>query len=113
AFADYKIGPHVSVFGAQMADGALVGYDNQLFFSNDVEILQDVYVPVPANAATPDLQYHHSLIIGEHNTAATDITNFLNPTLGEKVYLTGNNNTNPSTVKNNTNILLSGGDCIL
>lgn len=113
AFADYKIGPHVSVFGAQMADGALVGYENQLFFSNDVEILHDVYVPVPANTATPDLQYHHSLIIGEHNTSATDITNFLNATVGEKIYLTGNTSTNKSTVKNNSNIILSGGDCEL
>ena len=112
AFADYKIGPHVSVFGAQMADGALVGYDNQLFFSNDEPILEDVFVPVPANIATPDLTYHHSLIIGEHNTAATDITDFLNETAGQKVYLRGNNDTNPSTVKDNATIIL-GADVIL
>jgi len=112
AFADYKLGIYVSVFGAQMADGNVVGFDNQLFFSNDVEVLQDVYAPVPANIATPNLAYHHSLIIGEHNTAATDITNFLNPIAGKKVYLTGNNDVTPSTVKNNANIILSA-DCIL
>lgn len=112
AMADYKIGIFVQVFGAQLADGNVVGFDNQLFFSNDVEVLADVYAPVPANVATPDLKYHHSLIIGEHNTAATDITNFLNPTAGKKVYLTGNNDTNKSTVKNGANIIL-GSDCIL
>lgn len=113
AFADYKIGIFIHVFGAQMADGNVVGFDNQLFFSNDVEVLQDVYSPVPANIATPTLKYHHSLIIGEHNTAPTDITDFLEETAGRKVYLTGNNDTNPSTVKNGANIVLSGGDCIL
>lgn len=113
AFADYKIGLFIHVFGAQMADGNVVGFDNQLFFSNDVKVLEDVYAPVPANVATPTLQYHHSLIIGEHNTAPTDITDFTNETAGEKVFLTGNNDTNKSTVKNGGNIVLSGGDCPL
>lgn len=112
AFADYKLGSYVSAFGAQMADGNLVGFDNQLFFSNDVEIVSDVFVPVPANIATPDLKHHQSLIIGEHNTAATDITDFLNETAGQKVYLRGNNDTNPSTLKNGAALIL-GADIIL
>lgn len=112
AMVDYKIGPYVYIFGAQMADGNVQGFDNQLFFSNDVEVLQDVYVPVPANLATPTLKYHHSLIIGEHNTAPTNITNFVNATAGEKIYLMGNNDTNKSTVKNNANIII-GSDCVL
>lgn len=112
AFVDYKLGVRVAAFGAQMADGNLIGYDNQLFFSNDVELLADVFVPVPANIATPDLTYHHSLIIGEHNTAATDITDFLNENAGQKVYLRGNNDTNPSTLKDGANLIL-GADIIL
>ena len=112
AFADYKIGPYVYIFGAQMADGNVQGFHNQLFFSNDVEVLQDVYVPVPANVATPTLKYHHSLIIGEHNTAPTNITNFTKANAGQKIYLMGNNDTNKSTVKNNANILI-GSDCVL
>lgn len=106
AFVDYKLGVHVAAFGAQMADGKLVGFGNQLFFSNDVPVLEDVFVPVPGNLATPDLQYHHSLIIGEHNTAPTDITGFQNANPGQKVILRGNNDTNPSTVKNNADILI-------
>lgn len=112
AFVDYKLGPYVTAFGAQMPDGNLVGFDNQVFFSNDVEVLTDVFAPVPANIATPDLTHHHSLIIGEHNTSATDITDFLNETPGQKVYLRGNNDTNPSTLKNGANLIL-GADIIL
>ena len=104
AHADYKLGVFVYLFGAQMNDGKLVGYENQLFFSNKVELLEDVFVPVTSNNATPDLQYHHSLIIGEHNTAATDITDFINETPGKKVFLRGNNDVNPSTVKTGANI---------
>jgi len=112
--ADYKIGMHVWAFGAEMDSDTVSGFDNQIFWTNDVELLTDVYVPVDANNTTPTLEYHNALIIGEENTAPTDITNFLKaPKAGTKIYLKGNSTTNLSTVKNNTNIILANGDAVL
>ncbi|WP_074406636.1 hypothetical protein [Aquimarina megaterium] len=111
AFGDYKIGPFIAMFGRKQYDAK--GYNDQIFFSNDVEIVTDTYVPADTNDATPSLSRHHSLIIGAYNTAATNITNLDDAIVGKKVYLLGNPNGFPSTVKNNANIILADGDFVL
>lgn len=108
-FGDYKLGAFIAMFGRKQIGLAANSFENQLFFSNDVEVLQDVYVPVGANVAIPSLKYHNSLIIGEHNTAATNITNFSDAVPGTKIYLLGNTEANVSTIKSNANISLIGG----
>lgn len=113
AFADYKLGVYFKAFGRNQIGSTTSTYEDQLFWSNDVEALQDIYVPVAANESTPSLKEHHSLIIGANNTASTDITNFTDATKGQKVYLFGNPDGNASTVKNNAQIKLIDGDCVL
>jgi hypothetical protein len=112
-FGDYKLAAFIAMFGRKLIDPATGTYDNQLFFSNDVEALTDVYVPVEADNATPTLVYHNSLKIGANNTAATNITNLTNAVAGSRVYLLGDADANYSTVKDNANILLLDGDCVL
>lgn len=111
---DYKLAAFIAVFGRELIGTYANTYENQLFFSNDVEVLTDVYVPVEANNATPSLKYHNSLAIGEENTTATNITGFTDiPSAGSKVYLKGNTDANFSTVKNGGVISLIDGDCVL
>lgn len=113
AFGDYKLSAFVAAFGRKEYGKNALDYDNQLVFSNDVEVLTTSYVPVSANNATPSLEHHHSLIIGDNNTAATNITNLTNATVGKRVYMLGNGTDYLSTVKNNTNIILADGDFVL
>lgn len=114
AYADYKLGVFVKALGATKADGSgPLGYEHQVFFSNDVEVLQDVYIPAEANDATPSVKDHNALIIGSTNTAAVNITKIDDVKEGQYVYLYGDSDTNVSTVKNGTNILLDGGDFAL
>lgn len=113
AYGDYKLSAFVAAFGRKEYDKSALDFDNQLVFSNDVEVLTTSYVPVSANNATPSLEKHHSLIIGDNNTENTDITNLLNGTPGKRVYLLGNGTDFVSTVKNNTNIILADGDFAL
>ncbi|WP_378186882.1 hypothetical protein ACE939_00855 [Aquimarina sp. W85] len=108
-FGDYKLGTFIAMFGRKLFDVATNSYENQLFFSNDVEFLTDTYVPVPADTAIPSLATHHSLVIGSGNTSATNITDFKDATVGQKVYLLGNADSNVSTVKNTESIVLKGG----
>ncbi len=110
AFGDYKLSTFIAVFGRKQLDLAADSFENQLFFSNDVEALTTTYVPVAADDATPSLAIHNSLVIGANNTQATDITNFDDATVGSRVYITGNKDTLISTVKNNANIILADGD---
>ncbi|WP_109852807.1 hypothetical protein [Aquimarina sp. AU58] len=112
AFGDYKLGTFIAMFGRKQIDGT-TGYGNQMFFSNDVALVVDTYIPTAANDATPSLEIHHSLVIGSNNTSATNITNLDDAIPGKKVYLLGDTDTNPSTVKNNTNIILADGDFVL
>lgn len=113
-YADYKLGFFVQALGATKSDGVTpLGYDHQIFFSNDVEVLQDVYVPVAANDATPSVKDHNALIIGSTNTAATSITAIDDVKEGQYVYLFGDSDVNVSTVKSNANIILDGGDFVL
>lgn len=113
AYGDYKLAAFVAAFGRKEYGKSVLDYDNQLVFSNDVEVLTTSYVPVSANNATPSLEHHHSLIIGDNNTANTNITNLTNATAGKRVYLLGNGTDFVSTVKNNTNIILADGDFAL
>jgi len=113
AFGDYKLSTFIAVFGRKQLDLAADSYENQLFFSNDVEALTTSYVPVAVNDATPSLAVHNSLVIGSNNTAATNITTFDDATVGSRVYITGNTDTLVSTVKNNANIILAAGDFAL
>jgi hypothetical protein len=113
AFGDYKLSTFIAVFGRKQLDLAADSYENQLFFSNDVEALTTTYVPVAADDATPSLAIHNSLVIGANNTQATDITTFDDATVGSRVYVTGNKDTLVSTVKNNANIILASGDFAL
>lgn len=110
AYADYKFGFFIKALGATDADGNAAGYDDQIFFSNEAEVLQDVYVPAAGNDATPSVKEHNALIIGAQNTAATDITAIDDVTEGQYIYLYGDSDVNPSTVKKNANILLDAGD---
>jgi hypothetical protein len=113
AFGDYKLGTFIAVFGRKQLDLAADSFENQLFFSNDVEALTTTYVPVAADDATPSLAVHNSLVIGSNNTQATNITTFDDATVGSRVYVTGNQDTLVSTVKNNANIILASGDFAL
>lgn len=109
-FGDYKLGTFLAIIGRKQYDVAANSFENQMLFSNDVEFLTDTYVPVGPDEDTPSLATHQSLVIGAGNTQATDITNFTDATPGEKVYILGNADTNISTVKNNSNIILADGD---
>lgn len=112
---NYKLASFIAMFGRKLI-GKTSGYDNQLFFANDVEALTDVYVPVDKNATTPSLKWHNSLMIGANNTADTDIVDFTDvskSSIGTKVYLLGNADVNFSRVKNNAKISLLDGDCVL
>ncbi|MEX0274311.1 MAG: hypothetical protein AB3N16_08035 [Flavobacteriaceae bacterium] len=108
AFADYKIGVYFKALGAAVDPNAPLDYENQIFFSNDVEVVTDVYVPVASNDATPTVADHSALIIGANNTAATNITQLDDVVAGEFYYLYGNSDTNISTVVNGANIVLDG-----
>ena len=110
AFSDYKLGVYFGAFGASVDPNADLSYENQIFFSNNVPLLTDVYVPVAANDATPSVAEHNALRIGSNNTAPTDITDLDDFTLGKFYYLYGDADTNISTVKNNANLILPGGD---
>jgi len=109
AYADYKLGSHVSAFGVKPDSGAPKTFENQIFFCNDVEILTDTYIPVAANATALPLANHNALLVGEFNTSATDVTGFSDAVVGQRIYLKGNADTNKSTIKHNANILLDGG----
>lgn len=113
AFSDYKLGVFIKALGAAVDPNAPLSYDDQIFFSNDVELLTDVYTPVVANDATPSVADHNALMIGSNNTAATDITTLDDVVVGERYYLFGNSDTNISTVKNGANIILADGDFAL
>lgn len=99
AFADYKIGIHVWAFGYKYATADDLSDDKQIFFSNDVEILPDLYVPLAADVTTPSVQYHTSLQTGV-NTQATAITDILNANVGDYIYIKGNSGAHPSTIAN-------------
>lgn len=113
AYADYKLGFFVKALGATDESGNALGYDDQIFFSNEAEVLQDIYVPVTANDATPSVKAHNALIIGSNNTAATNITKLDDIVEGQYVYLFGDSATNVSTVKNGADLILDGGDFVL
>lgn len=104
---DYKLGVFVKAFGATVDPNADVTYENQIFFSNNVELLTDTYVPVAANDVTPSISEHNALRIGANNTNATDITNFDDATSGQFVHVYCDDATNAPTIKNNTNIVLA------
>lgn len=110
AFADWKLGVYIKAFGAKVDANAPMTYEDQIFFSNNDELLTDVYVPVASNDATPSVSEHYALRIGGNNTSATDITNFDDVNNGDYIYLYGDADSNYSTVKNNANIILSDGD---
>lgn len=113
AFSDYKHGVYFKAFGAKVDPNAPLDFEDQLFFSNNVELLNDVYVPVVANDATPSVKDHHALLVGSNNSSPTDITKLDDVVAGQTYILRGNSDTNQSTVKNNANIFLSGGDFAL
>ena len=64
AYGDYKLAAFVAMFGRKQYDLPENSYENQLVFSNDVEVLTNTYVPVPANDATPSLNVHDSIVVG-------------------------------------------------
>lgn len=113
AFTDYKHGIYIKAFGAKVDPTAPLDFEDQLFFSNNVQLLNDTYVPTAVNDATPSVAEHHALAIGANNTSATDITQLDDVEEGVYYQLMGNATTNASTVKNNANIILDGGDFVL
>jgi hypothetical protein len=98
-FADYKIGIHVWAFGYEYPVGTDLSDDKQIFFSNDIEILPDLYVPLADKVSTPSVKYHTSLRTFE-NTGATAITDILDSSIGDYIYIKGNKGANPSTIAN-------------
>jgi hypothetical protein len=112
AHGDYKLASFIGMFGKKLI-GKEVGYDNQLFFSNDVEALNDVYVPVESDNPTPSLKYHNSIIMGSNNTRVIPLTDLLDAEPGTKVYLLGNDDTNFYTIKNGGKFSLIDGDVSL
>lgn len=108
-FADWKLGVFFKAFGANIDPNAEVNYSDQIFFSNNVPLLTDVYVPVEANDATPSVSEHYALKIGGNNTSATDITNFDDAVDGQYVYLYCDDASNAPKIKHGTNILLATG----
>lgn len=106
-YGDYKMGAHVDVFGMQWEAGTPVDFNNQIFWCNDVELLTDVKVPVPADDVTPSAQYHNVLITSA-NTGATAITNIDDTENGKYYYLFGGSDTNASTIANSGNFDLTG-----
>ena len=113
AFADYKLGVYIKALGAAVDASAPITYENQIFFSNDVEVLTDVYVPVASNDATPSVATHTNLIIGSNNTSATNITKLDDVVAGKIYHLYGDADSNVSTVKNGSDIILLNGDFAL
>ena len=109
-FADYKHGLFFKAFGAKVDPNADLDYEDQIFFSNNVELLNDTYVPVAAGDATPSVAENHALVIGENNTAAVNITKLDDIVEGKTYVLRGNSDTTPSTLVNNANNVLDGGD---
>ncbi|UOB16589.1 hypothetical protein [Abyssalbus ytuae] len=109
-FADYKLGVFFKAFGAKVDPSAEIDYEDQIFFSNKVDLLTDVYVPVAANDATPSVTEHKALKIGSNNTAPTNITDIDDATVGDYIYLYGDAETNISTVVSNSDLLLDGGN---
>jgi len=106
-YADYRIGVHVYAFGYKWPVGTEMTDASQIFFSNDVEIVLNNYIPIEPGATTPDAQYHNELQVGI-NAGATAITNILNVSDGEYVYLYGNGTVNASTIANGGNFDLAG-----
>lgn len=96
-FGDYKIGIHVWAFGYEYPVGTDMSDDKQIFFSNDIEILPDQYVPIAADVTTPSVKYHTSIQTGV-NTGATAITDILDANIGDYIYIKGNKGANPSTM---------------
>lgn len=105
-FGDYKQGAHVDAFGAQWTDGQPVDFSNQQFWSNNVEVLLDVKVPLPADDTTPSVKYHNVVKTGA-NTGATAITNLDDAVDGEYYYVYGNSEGTAATIASGTNFDLA------
>ena len=105
ALGDYKQGIHVGAFGAQWVENTVDGFNNQIFWSNDVEVLLDVKVPIAANATTFSAQYHNVFKTGV-NTAATAITAITDAVVGKFYYIHGNTGT-ASSIANGANFDLA------
>lgn len=96
-FADYKVGIHVWAFGYEYDTSAEMTYDKQMFFSNDVYILDDLYLPMAINDTTPSVANHTSLQTGV-NTQATAITDFDDAVTGTYIFVKGNTGAFASTI---------------
>lgn len=106
--ADYKLGFYVELFGAQWEEGTPIpDFKNQVFWSNNVPLLEDMTVPVEPNDTTPSVKYHTSLHIGV-NTQATAITTIKDAKVGQRIILKGNGSTNASTIANSGDFDLEG-----
>lgn len=112
-FGDYKLSSFIAVFGRKQYDQEANTFNDQLFFSNDVDVLTKTYIPVLENTTSPSVSRHTSLVIGEYNTQGTNITNITDATEGDIIYLRGNVDALQSTVKNNANLILADGDFVL
>ncbi len=99
AYADYKIGIHVWAFGYEYPEEATMTDEKQIFFSNDVDILPDLYILAAVNDTTPSVAYHTALQTGV-NTQATAITDLDDAVVGQYIYIKGNSGTHPSTIAN-------------
>jgi len=95
--ADYKIGIHVWAFGYEYDTAAEMTYDKQMFFSNDMYILEDLYLPIAVNDTTPSVATHTSLQTGV-NTQATAITTFDDAVAGQYIFVKGNTGAFASTI---------------
>lgn len=106
--ADYKLGFYVELFGAQWKKNEPIpNFKNQVFWSNNVTILDDVTVPIEPNETTPSVQYHTALQVGI-NTQATAITDILDAKAGQRITIKGNGDSNATTIANTGNFDLEG-----
>ncbi len=112
AFGDYKLGIHVEAFGAQWTENDPVDFSNQIFWSNNVEVLTTQKIPVDPGVTTPSVKYHNVLQTGA-NTGATQITNLTDTVDGRYYYIYGNNEGTPSTIASGANIQLIGATLTL
>jgi hypothetical protein len=72
-------------------------YSQQMIFCNDMDEPADYFIPMDADATTPSVVNHTSLV-SVANTKATAITNILDAVVGKEISLKCGNATNPITI---------------
>ena len=88
-YGDYKTGIMVHAFGIQWENGVALDDRNQLFWSNNVEILQNIYVPLQKGDATPSVKYHNFLQGPSDAMSGIIINDFRDAQVGQFITVRG------------------------